>query len=68
MAAVQAYAKINAQGQWVDRSKHIDLNELFERMTQEELEMYARDGKLPAWFTQTVVATPTDGEEPGNAG
>ena len=68
VAAVQAYAKINAQGQWVDRSEHIDLNELFERMTQEELEMYARDGKLPAWFTQTVVATPTDGEEPGNAG
>jgi hypothetical protein len=57
VAAVQAYAKINAQGQWVDRSEHVNLNELFERMTREELETYARDGALPAWFTQTVGVT-----------
>ncbi len=54
VAAVQAYAKINAQGQWIDRSEHIDLNALFERMTLEEKEAYARDGALPNWFTQTV--------------
>jgi hypothetical protein len=60
VAAVQAYAKINAAGQWVDRSETVNLHELFERMTQEELEAYARDGKLPAWFSQTVSATPPD--------
>ena len=54
VAAVQAYAKINAQGQWIDRSEHIDLNALFERMTLEEKEAYARDGALPNWFAQTV--------------
>jgi hypothetical protein len=54
VAAVQAYAKINAQGQWIDRSEHIDLNALFERMSKDELEAYARDGKLPDWFTQTL--------------
>ena len=37
VAAVQAYSKINAAGQWVDRSEHINLNELFEKMTQQEL-------------------------------
>jgi hypothetical protein len=54
VAAIQAHAKINAQGQWIDRSEHIDLNTLFERMSKDELEAYARDGKLPDWFTQTL--------------
>src|SRR5215472_16002403 len=71
VAAVQAYAKINAQGQWIDRSEHIDLNALFERMSKDELEAYARDGKLPDWFTQTIAGaflpnTPSDSEETGN--
>src|SRR6476646_5848733 len=47
VAAAQAYSKINASGQWIDRSEHIDLNALFERMTQQELEAYAQDGTLP---------------------
>jgi hypothetical protein len=54
VAAVQAYAKINAQGQWIERSEHLNLNELFERMTQAELEKYARDAELPAWFRATL--------------
>lgn len=57
VAAVQAYAKINAEGQWIDRSEHVNLNELFERMSREELEAYAKDGVLPDWFTQVVGGT-----------
>ena len=65
VAAVQAYAKINAAGQWVDRSEHLNLNELFERMSAQELEAYAQDGTLPAWFTSSVrmealPATPSE--------
>lgn len=56
VAAIQAYSKINALGQWVDRSEHINLNELFDRMTRDELERYASSGKLPDWFAQTVSA------------
>jgi hypothetical protein len=63
VAAIQAYAKINAQGQWVERSEYVNLNELFERMSREELEAYARDGNLPEWFTQTVGATSFGGQE-----
>src|SRR5215831_11420769 len=67
VAAVQAYSKINAQGQWVDRSEHLNLNELFDRMSKDELEAYARDGKLPAWFTETagspVATLPDDSED-----
>jgi hypothetical protein len=57
VAAVQAYAKINAAGQWIDRSEHLNLNELFDKMSKDELEAYARDGSLPGWFTETVGVT-----------
>jgi|SRR5215469_14772653 len=63
VAAVQAYSKINAAGQWVDRSEHLNLNELFERMTTQELEAYAKDGTLPSWFEATVGATRDRGQE-----
>jgi len=66
VAAVQAYAKINAQGQWVDRSETINVHELFDRMSQDELETYARDGSLPAWFSQHVAATGEDSQETPN--
>jgi len=61
--AVMAYSKINAQGLWVDRSEHVNLNELFERMSKDELEAYARDGVLPDWFTQMAGATPLHSQE-----
>lgn len=63
VAAVQSYAKINAQGQWIDRSEHVNLNELFERMTREELETYAKEGTLPDWFSRAVSATPLGSRE-----
>ena len=55
VAAVQAYSKINAVGQWIDRNETVDLNEIFDRMTREELEAYAHDGTLPGWFTDTLA-------------
>jgi hypothetical protein len=63
VAAIQAYTKINAAGQWVDRSEHVNMNELFERMTMEEMEAYARDGSLPVWFRDTVGATTDNGQD-----
>ena len=60
VAAIQAYSKINAAGQWVDRSEHVNLNELFDRMTRGEMEAYAKEGTLPAWFENAVGATDTD--------
>jgi hypothetical protein len=63
VAAVQAYAKINAAGQWVDRSEYVNMNELFDRMTKGELEAYAENGRLPAWFAETVSGIPHRSEE-----
>jgi len=66
VGAVQAYAKINAQGQWIERTQNLNLNEMFERMSSSELEAYAREGTLPGWFQQTVSvpgATATDETE-----
>jgi hypothetical protein len=57
VSAIQAYAKINAQGQWVERTEHVDLKAVFDRMTREELDVYAREGKLPPWFSEFAGAT-----------
>jgi hypothetical protein len=59
VSAIQAYSKINASGQWIDRSEQVNLNDLFERMTNEELEAYAQDGTLPGWF-ESAVGTATE--------
>jgi hypothetical protein len=63
VSAVQALSKINAAGQWVDRVEGVNLNELFERMSREELEEYAKDGKLPEWFSSLVGATSFNSQE-----
>lgn len=43
-----------------NRSEHVNLNELFDRMTREEMDAYAKDGTLPSWFEEAVGATDTD--------
>jgi hypothetical protein len=54
VAAVQAYSKVNAAGQWIERSENVSLNELFDKMSMAELETYAKDGALPGWFSERV--------------
>ena len=63
VAAVQAYAKINAAGEWIDRTETVSMNDLFDRMSTQELEAYAQAGALPAWFRATVGATAADCRE-----
>jgi hypothetical protein len=60
VSAVQAYAKINAAGEWIERTETVSMNQLFERMSTTELEAYAQSGTLPAWFKSTVGATADD--------
>ena len=48
--AIATYSKINAAGQWIDRTEHVSLNDLFDRMSNGELEEYALNGTLPDWF------------------
>lgn len=62
VSAVSALARINGQGIWIERTENINLNALFDRMTAEELEAYARDGRLPDWFEATVGATAEDSD------
>jgi hypothetical protein len=66
VSAVAAYAKINANGQWIERSEHVSLNELFDRMTPQEMENYAANGTLPTWFERTLGATPTNSQGGSN--
>ena len=60
VSAVGALARINAQGKWIERKETVDLNALFDRMTTDEAETYAREGKLPDWFEMTLGATQPD--------
>ncbi len=67
--AIAVYGKLNAQGQLIERRETVSLNELFERMTVEEKEAYAKEGKLPDWFTQTAGSqVATAPYESGNGG
>ena len=50
VSAIQAYSKINAGGQWIERTEQVSLNDLFDKMSTQELEEYAKDGTLPKWF------------------
>src|SRR5208337_3893803 len=68
VSAASAYARINSRGEWVERTETVNLNALFDRMSQAELEAYAKDGVLPSWFTETLGATATDSQEPENEG
>ena len=56
VGAVSAYARINSRGEWVERKETVSLDTLFERMSIEELEVYAKEGKLPDWFNQLATA------------
>jgi hypothetical protein len=62
VAAVQSYAKINAAGEWIDRTETVSMNDLFDRMSTQELEAYAQTGALPNWFRATVGATDGDSQ------
>jgi hypothetical protein len=50
VAAIQAYSKINAVGQWIDPSEQVGMRDLYDRMTAQEMDVYAKTGQLPDWF------------------
>jgi len=56
VSAISTYARINARGEFVERSETVNVNALFERMSTAELEAYAGNGELPAWFTDVLGA------------
>ena len=61
VSAIQAYSKINAAGQWIERTEQVSLNDLFDRMSTQELEEYAQKGTLPKWFeAATPGAAPSE--------
>jgi hypothetical protein len=57
VAVVQAYAKINASGEWIDKTENVNATntkELFSRMNRGEMLRYAETGELPAWWPETL--------------
>jgi hypothetical protein len=67
--ACMALARLNSAGQIITRVETVDLHALFDRMSNIELDDYARDGQLPEWFSKTVAALPdTVGQAEKNEG
>ena len=62
VGAVSAYARINARGEWVERTETVNLAEMFQRLTAVELDAYAKDGSLPDWFKTAMGATDNDSQ------
>jgi hypothetical protein len=48
--AVTALAKINSAGEWIDRTEVVNVSDLFDRMSVDELDRYAKSGEVPGWF------------------
>lgn len=67
VGAVSAYARINARGEWVERTETVNLAEMFQRLTAVELDAYAKDGSLPDWFKTAMGATDNDSQGATNA-
>jgi hypothetical protein len=63
VSAIGAYARINERGEWIERREIVNVNALFDRMSQAELDSYARDKKLPEWFTSTINGSAREGGE-----
>ena len=58
--AIDLYARMNAQGELVEPSMQMTLHDLFEQMSAEELEAYAKDGTVPPWMRKLLPATPSN--------
>jgi hypothetical protein len=56
--AIVALSKINSRGQWIERRETVNLNDLFDRMTRDEMLRYAETGSLPEWFEETIGGRP----------
>ena len=56
VAAVQTCAKIDRRGEWVEVDEHLELHDLFDRMSPEECDAYAKEGTLPQWFQDAIAA------------
>src|SRR4029077_3301390 len=41
VGAIQVYSKINPRGEWIERGESLNLDELFEQMSSDELKSYA---------------------------
>jgi hypothetical protein len=53
ISAIQAYAKINAAGEWIDKSENVNViatRDLFSRMSRDEMLRYAETGEVPSWW------------------
>lgn len=62
MSAIRLYAEMNREEGRGEPVQGPDLKMLYERLSKEEREAYARDGSLPEWFSCALAATPANSQ------
>jgi len=55
VSAVSTYARLNSRGELIERTETVNMNSLFERMSTQELDLYAKEGVLPDWFKRSIA-------------
>lgn len=63
VAAINAYVKLQAEGQKKESAQGANVNLLFERMTKAEREGFLQEGTLPEWFSKAISPAPSEGAE-----
>jgi hypothetical protein len=59
--AVVTLARINTQGQLVEPRNQATMHDVYDRMSPQELDVYAKYGTLPDWFDGMSSATNENG-------
>ena len=63
LGAFKLHAKMTNGEQGAKQAQAPNPHKLFERMSKDERESFARDGSLPEWFSRATGATPDYSQE-----
>jgi hypothetical protein len=63
VAAINAYVKLQSEGQRKEPPQNANVNLLFYRLTEEERVGCLQKGTLPEWFSKALAPAPSEGAE-----
>jgi hypothetical protein len=61
--AVSVYARLNARGELIERQQTVNMNQLYDRMSDAETDHYCKTGDVPKWFKEALARTGIESKE-----
>jgi hypothetical protein len=61
--AVSVYARLNARGELIERQQTVNMNQLYDRMSDAETDHYCKTGDVPKWFKEALAGTGIESKE-----